>query len=95
LWLHSRVFHKYCSQVLVSRTKYCFQVLSLMYPAAQRNSSVDIGLAVRSAARGLCVPGYVTPSQDGGGWSYSMSMGDMLQEYQDKFPWILAALEAK
>lgn len=34
----------------------------------------NLGLLVKEAAKGLCVPGYVHPTQDGNGWMYSTAM---------------------
>jgi acid phosphatase family membrane protein YuiD len=39
-WLHGRVLHKYCAQVLVSLTKYCPSVLGLKYSASGRQAVV-------------------------------------------------------
>jgi hypothetical protein len=34
----------------------------------------NLGLLVKEASRGLCVPGYVHPTPDGNGWMYSNAM---------------------
>ncbi|KAJ9516877.1 hypothetical protein QJQ45_027272, partial [Haematococcus lacustris] len=53
----------------------------------------DVGLAVRSPAKGMCVPGYVAPTEDGRGWAYSTAMVPILQEYKVQAAWLWSALE--
>eukprot|EP00983_Pelagomonas_calceolata_P024933 784045-Pelagomonas_calceolata.AAC.1 len=47
------------------------------YPHAHPQEGADrynLGLLVKEASRGLCVPGYVHPTTDGNGWMYSNAM---------------------
>lgn len=52
-----------------------------------------MGLAVKQAAKGLCVPGYAIPTQEGTGWQYSNDMMNVLMEYRRNYPWLWAALD--
>jgi len=55
----------------------------------------NLGLLVKEASRGLCVPGYVHPTTDGNGWMYSNAMVKVLEEYRERHGWVLDALDAK
>eukprot|EP00798_Chlamydomonas_sp_ICE-L_P005709 gene5709-12771_t len=53
----------------------------------------DVGLAVKHAGKGLCVPGYTTEGPTGG-WLYSPSMVLVLEEYRNRHSWLWNVLEA-
>ena len=55
---------------------------------------VDVGLCVKHAGRGLCVPDYATPAPDDRGWLYSPALLDALGAYKAKHAWVFALADA-
>ncbi|KIY96312.1 5'-3' exoribonuclease 1 [Monoraphidium neglectum] len=58
------------------------------------DNRVDVGLAVKNAKQGLCVPGLAAPLHDDSGWAYSQPLLDLVAEYRRRFPWVLSTLES-
>ncbi|GIL88258.1 hypothetical protein Vretimale_14135 [Volvox reticuliferus] len=52
----------------------------------------DIGLAIKTPSKDVCVPGFSQPTLDGNGWSYSAAVVNIIQEYRSKFPWLWVTL---
>ncbi|GLI61583.1 hypothetical protein VaNZ11_003999 [Volvox africanus] len=52
----------------------------------------DLGLAIKTASKDVCVPGFSQPTQDGNGWGYSAAVINILQEYRRNVPWLWVAL---
>ncbi|GLC57430.1 hypothetical protein PLESTB_001223500 [Pleodorina starrii] len=52
----------------------------------------DLGLAIKTSSKDVCVPGFSQPTEDGNGWTYSAAVINILQEYRKTFPWLWAAL---
>ncbi|WIA37566.1 hypothetical protein OEZ86_014473 [Tetradesmus obliquus] len=57
------------------------------------SNRVDIGLAVKNAKQGLCVPALCRPAHEGAGWQYSAALVDLVHQYKARFPNIIQALE--
>ena len=55
---------------------------------------VDVGLCIKHAGRGLCVPDFATPAPDDRGWLYSPALLDVLTAYKSKHPWVFALADA-
>lgn len=52
----------------------------------------DLGLAVKTSSKDVCVPGFSQPTEDGNGWTYSAAVINILQNYRKEFPWLWAHL---
>ncbi|KAG2430247.1 hypothetical protein HXX76_010345 [Chlamydomonas incerta] len=52
----------------------------------------DLGLAIKTSSRDVCVPGFSQPTEDGNGWTYSAAVITILQEYRKKYDWLWAYL---
>ena len=61
---------------------------------AGRFDRVDLGLNLKSAAKGLCVADYTRPGKDGNGWEYSQNAVKLMQEYKAKHGWVFNAINA-
>ena len=61
---------------------------------AGRFDRVDLGLNLKSAAKGLCVADYTRPGKDGNGWEYSQHAVKLMQEYKSKHGWVFNAINA-
>ena len=61
---------------------------------AGRFDRVDLGLNLKSAAKGLCVADYTRPGRDGNGWEYSQNAAKLMQEYKSKHGWVFNAINA-
>eukprot|EP00887_Chlorella_sp_A99_P000906 scaffold5.g906.t1 len=63
----------------------------------ERRDRVDVGLCVKNGAKGLSVPDFCAPLQDGAGeargWAYSEALIAVLDAYKKRFPWLWVALE--
>ena len=57
-----------------------------------RFDRVDVGLNLKSAAKGLCVADYSRPGMDGNGWEFSLLAVRLLQEYKKHHAWVFDAL---
>jgi len=42
----------------------------------------DVGLCVKHAGRGLCVPDYVRPAAGDSGWTYSQALAGVVEQYK-------------
>ena len=42
----------------------------------------DVGLCVKHAGRGLCVPDYVRPAAGDTGWTYSQALAAVVEQYK-------------
>ena len=61
---------------------------------AGRHDRVDLGLNLKSAAKGLCVADYSRPGKDGNGWEFSQLTIRLLQDYKKHHGWVFHALMA-
>ena len=61
---------------------------------AGRHDRVDLGLNLKSAAKGLCVADYSRPGKDGSGWEFSQLTIRLLQDYKKHHGWVFHALMA-
>ena len=61
---------------------------------AGRRDRVDLGLNLKSAAKGLCVADYSRPGKDGNGWEFSQLTIKLLQDYKKYHGWVFDALAA-
>ena len=60
---------------------------------AGRHDRVDLGLNLKSAAKGLCVADYSRPGKDGSGWEFVAPIR-LLQDYKKHHGWVFHALMA-
>ena len=63
-------------------------------PDCGRFDRIDLGLNLKSAAKGLCVADYSRPGKDGNGWEFSQLTVKLIQEYKKLHPWVFHALMA-
>jgi 5'-3' exoribonuclease 1 len=61
---------------------------------AGRHDRVDLGLNLKSVAKGLCVADYSRPGKDGAGWEFSQLTIKLLQDYKKHHGWVFHALMA-
>ena len=61
---------------------------------AGRGDKVDLGLNLKSAAKGLCVADYSRPGKDGNGWEFSQLTIKLLQDYKKHHGWVFHAIMA-
>ena len=59
-----------------------------------RFDRIDLGLNLKSAAKGLCVADYSRPGKDGNGWEFSQLTVKLVTEYKKHHPWVFHALMA-
>ncbi len=48
----------------------------------------DLGLAIKTSSREVCVPGFSQPTEDGNGWMYSAAVINILADYKKLHPWV-------
>ena len=55
-------------------------------------TKVDLGLNLKSAKHGLCVPDYCRPASDDEGWEYTDAAAQLVTAYSQRAPWLFKAL---
>ena len=55
-------------------------------------TKVDVGLNLKSAKHGLCVPDYCRPAPDDEGWEYTDAAAQLVTAYSQRAPWLFKAL---
>ena len=83
LGLHPRALSALTGPLWIAPTKDC-----------GRFDRVDVGLNLKSAAKGLCVSGFTRPGKDGAGWDYGQGAIQLMQEYKRAHGWVFAALQS-
>lgn len=61
-------------------------------PCCPGDDRYDLGLAIKTSSRDVCVPGFSQPTEDGNGWTYSAAVITILQEYRKTYDWLWAYL---
>lgn len=63
-----------------------------MYVRIDEREKVDVGLNLKNAKAGLCVPDYCRPTALDDGWEYSDATAQLLALYQLRAPWLFQAM---
>ena len=60
----------------------CLSMLTGSFHVRLDKKRVDVGLCIKNAPRGLCVPDYAKPQPEQQGWLYSPSLIQLLEKYK-------------
>ena len=60
----------------------CLSMLTGSFHVRLDEKRVDLGLCIKNAPRGLCVPDYAKPQPEQQGWLYSPSLLQLLEKYK-------------
>lgn len=63
-------------------TPRCLSLLTGNFNVSVDGKRVNLGLCVKDAQKGLCVPDFAQPSSNNQGWLYSAALTQILQRYK-------------
>ena len=67
-------------------TPRCLSLLTGNYNVSAAGKRVNVGLCIKDAQKGLCVPDFARPHANNQGWLYSQGLTQILQRYKVLFP---------
>lgn len=68
------------------------QITGSVYVRIDEREKVDLGLNLKNAKAGLCVPDYCRPTPTDDGWEYSDATAQLIALYQLRAPWLFQAM---
>jgi len=68
------------------------QLTGAVWVRIDDSAKVDVGLNLKSAKHGLCVPDYCRPTKEDDGWEYSDATARLIAAYAQQAPWLVRAL---
>ncbi len=82
--LHCQVHYQPSYEIarFLGITPRCLSLLTGNFNATASGKRVSLGLCVKDAQKGLCVPDFARPSSNNQGWLYSAALTQILQRYK-------------
>lgn len=68
------------------------QLTGSIFVRIDEREKVDLGLNLKNAKAGLCVPDYCRPTPTDDGWEYSDATAQLIALYQLRAPWLFQAM---
>lgn len=70
------------------------QITGSVFVRLDDREKIDLGLNLKNARAGLCVPDFCRPTPTDDGWEYSDATAQLIALYQLRAPWLFQAMQA-